>query len=492
MSTTLVYGDSSELIKEVVQFMKSVGIDIGGENGVMDDKMQLALLLLQQILHITDYIDCLKGGIEETFQYYQINKLCIIKPKSKLYNSCEALVEHGELTLPTFCVIKENLYNDFINGRVRYPLLVYLKKSLLDVTPFPTGYAHKCFWVNMEDVLPSPHPVVISDKTWKFIKTVSFIKDQIMSIDWVNVANDPTVLVKEYLPNKVKELYEDIDPRLVESITNTFSLGKSQSHSQAMSEYENRTIGFTFFTTGITIRNLATRTTLYIPFKPDGVDDRYTVVWSEDTVRGGTHRIFGYDRTSINSSPTINFKLDISALSYYASKYAIIGGDNKNRINNTTLMDDTLLFNSEISSINKGNTSIADDENVVNLLNDYLNVIKSLAFPYYGSGNSGDAGELTPPSVYVSITNNCRFIGIVSDITISHSGAIYNKRKGNTDNYKFDSFNQVYMNYDISITFNKITTQDFSSDTVAQVGDEWRGGLDTVEQDKGFGTTIII
>lgn len=486
MSTTLVYGDSSELIKEVVQFMKSVGIDIGGENGVMDDKMQLALLLLQQILHITDYIDCLKGGIEETFQYYQINKLCIIKPKSKLYNSCEAFVEHGELTLPTFCVIKENLYNDFINGRVRYPLLVYLKKSLLDVTPFPTGYAHKCFWVNMEDVLPSPHPVVISDKTWKFIKTVSFIKDQIMSIDWVNVANDPTVLVKEYLPNKVKELYEDIDPRLVESITNTFSLGKSQSHSQAMGVYENRIIGFPFFTTGITIRNLATRTTLYIPFKPDGVDDRYSVVWSEDTVRGGTHRIFGYDRTSINSSPTINFKLDVSALSYYASHYALNDGKNAAEIN------DTLLFRTYISDVNKVNTPITDDENVVNLLNDYLNVIKSLAFPYYGSGNSGDDGELTPPSVYVSITNNCRFIGVVSDISIAHSGPLYNKRKGNTDNYRFTPFSQVYMNYDISISFNKITTQDFSSDTVEMNGDEWRGGIDELEEKQGgFRTTLI-
>lgn len=492
MSTTLVYGDSSDLIKEVVQFMNSVGIDIGTENGVMDDKMQLALLLLQQTLHITDYIDCLNGGIEETLKYYQLNKLCIIKPKSKLYNSCEALVEHGELTLPTFCVIKENLYNDFINGRIKYPLLVYLKKSLLDVTPFTTGYAHKCFWVNMEDVLPSPHPVVISDKTWKLIKTVSIFKDQIMSIDWVNVSNDPTVLVKEYLPNKVKELFDDIDPGIVESISNTFSLGKSQSHSQAMGVYENRIIGFPFFTTGITIRNLATKTTLYIPFKPDGVDDRYSVTWSEDTVRGGTHRIFGYDRTTINSSPTINFKLDISALSYYASKYAIMGGYNNGRRDDTTLMDDTLLFNSEISNLNKGNTRITDDDNVVNLLNDYLNVIKSLAFPYYGSGNSGDEGELTPPSVYVSITNNCRFIGVVADISIAHSGQLYNKRKGNTDDYKFNSFSQVYMNYDISITFNKITTQDFSSDTVAQVGDEWRGGLDKVEEESGFGTTFNI
>ena len=485
MSTTLVYGDSSDLIKEVVQFMNSVGIDIGIENGVMDDKMQLALLLLQQTLHITDYIDCLNGGIEKTLKYYQLNKLCIIKPKSKLYNSCEALVEHGELTLPTFCVIKENLYNDFINGRIKYPLLVYLKKSLLDVTPFTTGYAHKCFWVNMEDVLPSPHPVVISDKTWKFIKTLSIFKDQIMSIDWVNVANDPTVLVKEYLPNKVKELYNEIKPEIVESISNTFSLGKSQSHSQAMGVYENRIIGFPFFTTGITIRNLATKTTLYIPFKPDGVDDRYSVTWSEDTVRGGTHRIFGYDRTTINSSPTINFKLDISALSYYASKYAVMGGYNNGRLDDTTLMDDTLLFNSEIPKLNKGKTSITDDDNVVNLLNAYLNVIKSLAFPYYGSGNSGDAGELTPPSVYVSITNNCRFIGVVADISIAHSGQLYNNRKGNTDDYKFNSFSQVYMNYDISITFNKITTQDFSSDTVAQVGDEWRGGLEQ-EEYRGF------
>ena len=486
MSTTLVYGDSSDLIREVVQFMNSVGINISIENDVMDDKLQLALLLLQQILHITDYIECLDGGIEKTLKYYQINKLCIIKPNSKLYNSCDANVEQGELKFPTFCVIKENLYNDFINGRIKYPLLVFLKKSLIDITPLKTGYANKCYWVNMEDVLPSPHPVVISDKTWKLIKTLSIFKDQIMSIDWVNVANEPTLLVKEYLPNKVKELYDEIKPEIVESISNTFSLGKSQSHSQAMGIYENRIIGFPFFTTGITIRNLATKTTLYIPFKPDGVDDRYSVTWSEDTVRGGTHRIFGYDRTTINSSPTINFKLDISALSYYASHYAINDGKSVAEIN------DTLLFRTYISDVNKLSTPITDDDNVVNLLNDYLNVIKSLAFPYYGSGNSGDDGELTPPSVYVSITNNCRFIGVVADISIAHSGQLYNKRKGNTNNYQFHSFSQVYMNYDISITFNKITTQDFSSDTVEMNGDEWRGDLDKAEERPGgFRTTLL-
>ena len=117
---------------------------------------------------------------------------------------------------------------------------------------------------------------------------------------------------------------------------------------------------------------------------------------------------------------------------------------------------------------------------VFDVVNDYINSIKALNYPKYTNGIP------TPPSVYVSVANNLRFVAIVSAVNISHKGPMYIKNydKENFRNETKLAGQQIYMNYSITINFNKVTNQDFSADTVEIYGDNWTGGQSVLDSGK--------
>ena len=54
---------------------------------------------------------------------------------------------------------------------------------------------------------------------------------------------------------------------------------------------------------------------------------------------------------------------------------------------------------------------------------------------------------------------------------------------GNYTRNQETSGDQMFMNYSVTLSFNKVVNQDFSADTVEVYGDNWTGGMDDSAQD---------
>jgi hypothetical protein len=321
-------------------------------------------------------------------------------------------------------------------------------------------------------------------------------------IDIINDVTDIGSKAAEFLPDEckaLKDFLKDTDGEY--SLFDSENKKKEELRKQMLAKNNKEIKPMTFNQNGMFIKNLITDTMIYIPFRPDSVDESYTVNWEEANTRGSSHQVFGYESTT-GSAPSLNFEFDVGALASYLTKNFTrseefeytentvdLDGQTINGIEQIALdgergfIDGSLLLDSENATYGKTSlktiANISDE--IFQIVNDYINALKALAYPKYTNG------IVTPPSCYVSIANNFRFVAICTAVNISHKGPMYIKRPNNyleqtsPGDTRILAGQQIYMNYSVTLNFNKISNQDFSADTVEVYGDNWSGGQSVLD-----------
>ena len=503
-NTTIVFGTSCDTMKIVHEFLKKHGLsNVNWEESKFDEITGLCLLMLQNELHLLDFVA--GGGFNADDKKYRVGSQVIIRKEAYYYSSKDSKEPSGIVFVPTTGILNdigENVLNPLLVTLMDSPLKQLADYSLAtisneqvktasEILSFQKDQTDKLMsetssdydksmggfiggsvvYLRKDDVIPSYSDMVLSDNLSKIMvagnivsKGIQFINDQTdLGTKAKQFQTDDSKEMKEFLmkdpPLKEKFKREDDDyERLLRNITE-----QNKKDIKSMMFNEN----------GMFIKNLITDTIIYIPFRPDGVDESYSVSWQEQNTRGSSHNVYGYEMTT-GSSPSISFDIDVGAISYYLTK-ARNSSEKEVDTKEPVKLDEHLLRS---SSIKKPETTALTDasDQIIEIVSSYLNAIKALAYPSY------DNGIVTPPSCYISIANNFRFVGVCTNVNISHKGPMYIKRSIESENdtiYHKKLGDQIYMNYSITLNFNKIVNQDFSADTVEMYGDNWTGGMDS-------------
>lgn len=509
-STTIVFGKSCDTMKLVHKFLESKGVNNPGwYDDKFDEPTALALLMIQNDMHVLDFVA--GGGFSADDSKYKNGSKVVIRYGAKYYSSKNAKEPAGIVTVATSGILVDNGVNSNSLNPMKVTLLTSPLMNIADYS-LSTDQQKKTnagisfygdllnatdnnidkdfggftggsnVYLRKEDVIPSFSDMIISDNLTKIMKVGELVAK---GTQFINDITDTGSQAKEFKDNSSEELneylkkqkeFEQNDAALKKALDNRRSRLTSQRNvARAMRFNEN----------GMFIKNLITDTIIYIPFRPDSVDESYSVSWQEQNTRGSSHSVYGYEMTS-GSSPSLSFDIDVGAISYYLTSLNTYE-------NRDAVIDPNLILKNGESSANEFDFSLGEKENlrfgnsysatisrsVVKIVTDYLNAIKALAYPRY------DNGIVTPPSCYISISNNFRFVGVCTNVNISHKGPMfkcYNKdsETGYTDVSENNTIgDQIFMNYTITLNFNKIVNQDFSADTVEYYGDNWTGGMDS-------------
>ena len=578
----ITFGQKCESMKLVHKYLKGLGIDAKWKDDEFDEPTCAALVAAQSQIHAYDFIP--GGGFNSDSERYKQGNKVIVRAGAKYYSSSDAEEPAGIVTLPTTGILKYNADKDYgnyydENGELQFGIQAInvlkislmpspLKKVASSLLSQMTGSSdnkvsatgkllsavsgksdkssggyqdYSTVYMRKEDVCPSLSDLMIAENLQKVMKAGEIVSK---GIEIVNEVTDIATKASEFMSDASSELNKFLNNSDKErSLLDKESQKKLDERRAYLSEHGKDSRRMTFNQNGMFIKNLITDTIIYIPFRPESVDESYTVNWEEANTRGSSHQVFGYESTT-GSAPSLNFEFDVGALVSYLSKnynqsidrwykdiseatkksgffdeiknqvlnikneienikdkltnFSFLRPEEKQsviksvdqitklqiQVNESSLqLDPNLLYKiqklkQEIKSASQI-TNFSDE--IFNIVNQYLNAIKALAYPRY------DNGIVTPPSCYVSIANNFRFVGICNAVNISHKGALYAKRP---DNY-LDETNpgdtvtlagqQIYMNYSVTLNFNKISNQDFSADTVELYGDNWTGGQSVLD-----------
>lgn len=512
----IVFGQTCESMKLVHDFLEDNGIrNVNWKDDEFDEATALALLVIQNQMNVYDFIQ--GGGFNSESSRYEKGKKVAIRAGSPYYASPYSDIPSGYVILPTSGVLQDNLDpltatdNQIINTLklVLLPSLLensYESASYSDNKLFMNnsnngssiykkdqgGYqSYSVVYMRKEDVCPSMSDIMISKNISKIMKVGKSISKGIELINNVTDIDETSsyssVYNKQFMSDDTKLLNDYLNTT---SSDRMFLFEKENETLKRRKEYlaeHNRNIkNMAFNNNGMFIKNLITDTIIYIPFRPDSVDESYTVNWEEASTRGSTHQVFGYESTT-GSVPSMTFEFDVGALiSYMAKNYNrsddYIYSDETNEITyrdslNSKIDQKQILERGDGSNIVFYSSDSDFSSKVFDVVNDYLNALKALSYPKYTNGIP------TPPSIYISIANNLRFVAVCSAVNISHKGPMYIK------NYDKDNFRnetklagqQIYMNYSVTINFNKVSNQDFSADTVEIYGDNWTGGQSALD-----------
>jgi hypothetical protein len=540
---SIVFGQVCESMKLVHKYLKKLGIDVKWKDDKFDEATGLALLVAQNQLHVFDFIE--GGGFNSDSSRYKQGSTVVIRTGAKFYSDENAEEPAGVISLPTSGILKMNSENNYgnyydSNGELQFgvqslnPLKITLLPSPLedsassiasilgksnnnkvsasgnlintvsqDTSKYGKKYggyqAYSIVYLRKDDVCPSFSDMMISDNFTKIMKAGEIVSQ---GIDIINDVTDIGSKAAEFLPDEckaLKDFLKDTDGEY--SLFDSENKKKEELRKQMLAKNNKEIKPMTFNQNGMFIKNLITDTMIYIPFRPDSVDESYTVNWEEANTRGSSHQVFGYESTT-GSAPSLNFEFDVGALASYLTKNFTrseefeytentvdLDGQTINGIEQIALdgergfIDGSLLLDSENATYGKTSlktiANISDE--IFQIVNDYINALKALAYPKYTNG------IVTPPSCYVSIANNFRFVAICTAVNISHKGPMYIKRPNNyleqtsPGDTRILAGQQIYMNYSVTLNFNKISNQDFSADTVEVYGDNWSGGQSVLD-----------
>ena len=581
----LTFGQTCDSMKLVHKYLKSLGIDAKWKDDEFDEPTGIALIAAQSQVHAYDFIP--GGGFNSESERYKQGNRVVIRAGAKYYSSSDAEEPAGIVVLPTSGILKYNADKDYgnyydKNGELQFGVqainvlkVVLLPSPLKDVAKSLVskltgssdnkvsstgklissisgkdgkssgGYQdYSTVYMRKEDVCPSFSDLMIAGNLKKIMKAGEIVSKGIELVNDVTDIGSKAVEFMSDTSNTLNKFLNGTDKE--RSLLDKESQAKLDARRAYLSEHGKESKRMTFNQNGMFIKNLITDTMIYIPFRPDSVDESYTVNWEEANTRGSSHQVFGYESTT-GAAPSLNFEFDVGALVSYMSKnynksldryYEDISEATKKTGFFDEIKNSVLNIKNEIESVKEKLTNFSflkpeekqsvmkkvEDitklkimeressleidpnlllkirnieqqvlrasqisnfsEEVFKIVNSYLNAIKALAYPRY------DNGIVTPPSCYVSIANNFRFVAICTAVNISHKGPMYIKRPDNylNENNPGDTQilagQQIYMNYSITLNFNKISNQDFSADTVEIYGDNWTGGQSVLDSEQ--------
>lgn len=508
-NTTIVFGESCETMKLVHKFLKSNGInDPGWNDDEFDEATALALLMIQNEMHVIDFVE--GGGFNADNSKYKVGSKVVIRYGANYYSSNNAKKPAGIVTVATSGILEEGNTDTNSLNPLKVTLLDSPLKSVSDYTlstkqqrqvnsgityygnlanevdnnidkDFGGFTGGSVVYLRKEDVIPSYTDILISDSLTKIMKAGAIVAQ---GIQFINTTNNIGALAKEFKDDSTEELTEYL--RKQPEFNEDYNLANElfDRRKRALARQRKVAKAMRFNENGMFIKNLITDTIIYIPFRPDSVDESYSVSWQEQSTRGSAHSTYGYEMTT-GSSPSLTFDFDVGAISYYLTRL--------NTYENADAeLDPNLILKNGMSSANEFDFTLGEKESlryggsysstisssVIKIVTDYLNAIKALAYPRY------DEGIVRPPSCYISISNNFRFVGVCTNVNISHKGPLFKHYNKNSETgYIDDTENntvgdQIYMNYSITLNFNKIVNQDYSADIVEYYGDNWTGGMD--------------
>ena len=528
------FGQVCDSMKLIHNFLKDKGFSLKWQDDKFDEFTALCLLMLETDINVIDFTE--NGGINSDDARYKVGDKVVIKFGAKYYANENATEPSGIIQLPTTGFLLNNLMNNYYtvmdeNNKAKLvtplnPLKIALNasplktimstagtvstisgnkttKNTLSILDKSSGSINKAsdgklysgfvqgqiVFLRKEGVIPSFSDMLISENLMNILKAgeiaakgVEFINDINSLSNSLNRNNSATNSCKQFKSDEEKKLNNYLnktsEERKQRNEAAEAKLKQIKERSQAASQ-EKRLRALRFNKNGMFIKNLITDTVIFIPFRPDEVDESYSVSWASENTRGSSHQIYGYESTTIGS-PSITFDFDVGALSYYLTN----GKSLADSLNKESQNFEKGKVELQHENIIKGRTAKYDitegatredgigletKKAMFDIVANYLNALKALAYPSYTNG------IVTPPSCYVSIAKNFRFIGIVTNVSITHKGPLY------MDTIQEKSSlaeQQIYMNYTVTLSFNKIVNQDFSADDVEVKGDTWTGGID--------------
>lgn len=498
----VMFGQTSAMMPFVHEYLANNGMtDISWDDNKLDEKTALALITVNKNNNIQDFV--VNGGFNSENSKYVVGKKVVIQQGANYYSSPNAETATGRVQSATYGVL---LYNGYLDETAPLnPLKVIIMQSPIEKQNSELSYnnllnnderlslANKKLlggveqgskvYLRKEDVIPSFEDICVSNETTKIAKAGKINSQGIADIN--KVTNNGSI---------AKQFNSDSEQAFVNYMTKLdagFNLAKQKEELSQQEILKNMSIvkrqakNMCFNNTGMFIKNLVTDTIIYIPFNPSDLDESYSVSWQEANTRGSSHTVYGYEMTT-SSAPSITFDFDVGALTSYISKQMY---NSNNDDYQESFLDENLILNKKGKHLNKSsikdlstNKTLATE--VFHIVNDYLNALKALAYPKYTNG------IITPPSCYISIANNFRFVGVCTNVSITHKPPIlinsYNIEQGisvdRRTNQKLAG-QQIFMAYTITLSFNKVVNQDFSADTVEEYGDMWTGGQSSIEND---------
>ena len=244
---SIVFGQVCESMKNIHNFLKTLGLDLKWKDDEFDEATALALLVAQNQLHAYDFIQ--GGGFNSESKRYKKGNTVVIRTGAKYYSSSDAEDSAGIIAFPTSGVLKYNAENDYGNyydekGELQFGVqaLNVLKVVLLpspiedsvstmaailgksknknvsasgsllgtatkDASKYSKKYggynAYSTVYLRKEDVCPSFSDIMISENLLKIIKTGEYVSQGIELI------NDVTVIgtkAAQFQSNDTKEL----------------------------------------------------------------------------------------------------------------------------------------------------------------------------------------------------------------------------------------------------------------------------------------------
>lgn len=500
-STTITFGQSNETMKYVHSFFKAKGIqNVSWDEYKFDENTVLSLLLLNNSCKCVEYVN--DGGPNSEPERYKEGSTVIINSNSKYYSSPNSKEPAGIISNPTTGILKTNSLlqpnaplNPLKISLMNSPLNSSLGKksevknltgdtndsSVLAKTTNPVdknskqygGYTQsEIVYLRADSVIPSFSDVLIGSELSKIMKAGEISSKGIELINSVNTINKDS---KEFLDDSSNSLNNFLNKDKERQKEQEL---KNKSYEELLKNLNKETKKIdqqTFNKNGMFIKNLITDTVIYIPFRPDSVSDSYTISWSEQNTRGSSHTAYGYEMTT-GSSPNITFDFDVGALAYYLTRkrerVRMINRETGGLIEDIPTYEKNLILKRKNQSLTQ---ELDEYEEIFQIVTSYLNSLKALAYPLYTNG------LVTPPSCYVSIARTFRFVGVCTAVNIDHKGPLYVKPQGKDVDGSFiansdKAGDQMFMNYSVTLNFNKIVNQDFSADTVEVYGDNWTGG----------------
>ena len=493
---TVAFGQTSEMMPFIHDYLSENGMDdVDWDNNKLDEKTALALVTVNNNTNTEDFVE--GGGTNADSSRYKVGEKVIIMGGASYYSSKNAESPAGKIELTTYGVLDYNGYLE--NSPPLNPLKVSLmrspletkKQSMISFSDEITSSVNtnqkqsggttqsSSVYLRKQDVIPSYSDIVVSSAT-KTVATVGKIESK--GISFVNQVTRLGAFAKEFNPDPEQYLND-----YFEKNSAVYRLAKQKESEERLlrlkkqSSLKTQSKNMCFNNTGMFIKNLITDTVIYIPFNPSDLDESYSVSWQEANTRGSSHSVYGYEMTT-GASPSISFDLDVGALTSYISKQMNKGAPDFEN----SFLDENLILSNKDKNYKKTQFNVSDNKmlmsEVFDIVTDYLNALKALAYPKYTNG------LVTPPSCYISIANNFRFVGVCTGVTITHSPPIlincYNIKKGMSVDRSTDpnlSGQQIFMKYSITLGFNKIVNQDFSADTVEVYGDLWTGGQSNLD-----------
>lgn len=497
--TKITFGQSNESMKLVHKFLEQHGVqNVDWDDNKFDEKTALGLLLVGSTMNCFQFVD--GGGFNSNASKYIEGTTVVLGAGTKYYSSWNAKEHAGVITIPTTGTLisngianKSNALNPLMISLMKSPLekalssgsvnsnltgsslstgvLTNAMNSLTKSSKQYGGYTQgEIVYVRPDSVIPSFSDILIGGELGKIMKAGAIVAK---GIELVNAVNSAGKAAKQFLDNASNTLDGFLNKNKDRELSKKELMKRYNERLKALSDARNEKKAQVFNENGMFIKNLITDTVIYIPFRPDDVDESYSVSWQEQNTRGSSHATYGYEMTT-GASPTITFDFDVGALIYYMTRKRDTA-----TFGNIDVEEDLIRKSKTNPQSTYSSANISDQ--VFEIVASYLNSLKALAYPLYTGGIP------TPPSCYISIARTFKFVGVCTNVNIAHKGPMYIRpsvdSSGNYTRNQETSGDQMFMNYSITLSFNKVVNQDFSADTVEVYGDNWTGGMDDSAQD---------